>query len=70
MPAPLVRAALASVGALAVLPVQDVLGLDGTARMNTPGTVAGNWAWRLVPGQLQPTHAQRLRGLLDLYGRA
>jgi 4-alpha-glucanotransferase len=70
MPAPLMRAALASVGTLAILPVQDVLGLDGTARMNTPGTLVGNWAWRLASGQLQPEHAQRLRGLLDLYGRA
>ncbi len=69
MPWPLIRAALASVAGLAVLPVQDVLGLDGAARMNTPGTVVGNWAWRLAPGQLQASLAGRLRGLLDLYGR-
>lgn len=70
MPMPLIRAALASVAVLAVLPLQDVLGLDGTARMNTPGTVEGNWAWRLVPGQLTPELAGRLRALVDLYGRS
>ena len=70
MPRPLVRAALASVATLAVLPVQDVLGLDGAARMNTPGTVEGNWAWRLAPGQLTADVAQRLRALVALYGRS
>jgi 4-alpha-glucanotransferase len=70
MPVPLIRAALASVAQLAVLPVQDVLGLDGAARMNTPGTVQGNWSWRLAPGQLTVDIAQRLRALVDLYGRS
>jgi 4-alpha-glucanotransferase len=70
MPWPLIRAALASVGALAVLPMQDLLGLGGAARMNTPGTTIGNWGWRLAPGQLAPALAARLRSLLDLYGRA
>jgi 4-alpha-glucanotransferase len=69
MPWPLVRAALGSVAQLTVLPVQDVLGLDGAARMNTPGTVVGNWAWRLETGQLGPALAARLRALLGLYGR-
>jgi 4-alpha-glucanotransferase len=70
IPGPLIRAALASVATLAVLPVQDVLGLDGGARTNTPGTVEGNWAWRLSPGQLTADVAQRLRALVDLYGRS
>ena len=43
---------LASDADLVILPVQDVLGLDGRARMNTPGTVGGNWAWRLTDEQL------------------
>jgi 4-alpha-glucanotransferase len=42
-----VRAALASVSALTVLPAQDLLGLGSEARFNTPGTVQGNWRWRL-----------------------
>ncbi len=70
MPMPVLRAALASVARLAVLPVQDLLGLDGAARMNTPGTVDGNWAWRVTPGQLTPDVARRLRTLVALYGRS
>ena len=38
---------LASEAGLVITPVQDVLGLDGQARMNFPGTAFGNWRWRL-----------------------
>ena len=41
------RMALASRAKLAVLPVQDILGLDNEARMNYPGTNEGNWQFRL-----------------------
>jgi len=50
-----------SPAALAIVPVQDVLGLGGEARMNTPGRQSGNWTWQLRRGQLRSTHAKRLR---------
>lgn len=46
-PEAFVRLALASRAALAVIPIQDVLGLDNSARMNYPGTNEGNWKFRL-----------------------
>jgi 4-alpha-glucanotransferase/glycosidase len=49
--------------ALAVISLQDILGLDGSARMNTPGTVGDNWAWRCRPGQLTADMAGRLAAL-------
>jgi 4-alpha-glucanotransferase len=58
MPDALVRAALVSVGKLAIIPMQDVLGLGSEARLNLPGTVAGNWTWRLPPGALTPDLAR------------
>src|SRR5262249_51436677 len=59
----LVRRALASPAAIAITPAQDVLGLDGSARMNMPGTSGPhNWSWRLQPGQLTDELAMRLRG--------
>jgi 4-alpha-glucanotransferase len=70
MPWPLIRAALASVAALAVLPVQDLLGLGSAARMNTPGTTQDNWRWRLAAGQLTAPVAARLGALVQLYGRS
>ena len=45
----LIRLGLQSRADLCVVPLQDVLGLGGEARMNTPGTVGSpNWEWRLA----------------------
>ena len=46
-----IRAAQASVADLALVPMQDVLGLGSEARMNTPSMNHGNWGWRLLPRQ-------------------
>ena len=43
----LIRLAWLSPAALALTPAQDVLNFDESARMNIPGTAAGNWSWRL-----------------------
>lgn len=69
MPWPLIRWALASVARLAVIPLQDVLALDGTHRMNRPGTVAGNWTWRFGWDWFPQDVAQRMRHLIRIYGR-
>ncbi len=65
----LIRAAMASVAAWAIVPVQDLLALPSEARMNTPAIADGNWGFRLLPGEITAEVAQRLRGLVDLYGR-
>lgn len=65
----MIRHALASVAAMAIVPVQDILKLGSEARMNHPGRPVGNWSWRLLPGQLGQHHAERLRGLTEMYGR-
>jgi len=70
MPWPLVRSALASVAHLAVIPMQDLLGLDGSHRMNVPGVAEGNWRWRFSWDQVQDEHRARLRDWVHLYGRA
>jgi 4-alpha-glucanotransferase len=57
------------VGVLAVLPAQDLLGLGAEARLNRPGTTAGNWAWRLPAGALSAGLAARYRELNGLYDR-
>jgi 4-alpha-glucanotransferase len=59
----LIELAMRSRAALAIVPAQDVLGLGSDARMNRPGTTAGNWSWRLEPGQLTNEDAARLREL-------
>jgi 4-alpha-glucanotransferase len=69
MPRPLMRAALASVAALAIIPLQDLLELDSAHRMNTPGTTEGNWRWQFDWSQLAENTQGRLRHWLTLYGR-
>ncbi|MBP1449392.1 MAG: 4-alpha-glucanotransferase, partial [Thermoproteus sp.] len=63
-----IRLAYSSVADVAVVPMQDVLGLGPEARMNKPGTRGGNWLWRLAELP-EPAVAARLRGLARLYGR-
>jgi len=69
MPWPLIRSALASPACLAVVPMQDLLELDGYNRMNTPGTSKGNWRWRFQWSQVEEGLAERLAQLNQLYGR-
>jgi len=66
----LLRAAQTSVADWVVTPIQDVLGLDGAHRMNTPGTASGNWSWRLPLDALSDDLAMHLRRITELSGRA
>ena len=65
----LIRCALASPCRLAMLPMQDLLGLGKGHRMNTPGTSEGNWGWRFEWEQVAEGVAPGLRHLVELYGR-
>ncbi len=65
----LVRLTLASVARQAIIPMQDLLGLDSRARFNRPGTAAGNWEWRLLPDTLTPARQRQLAALTRTYGR-
>jgi len=69
MPWPLIRCALASRSHLTMLPLQDVLALDGRYRMNRPGTMEGNWSWRFDWDQVPRRLPDRLRAMVGLYGR-
>jgi len=69
MPDALVQSALASVAKLAILPMQDVLSLGKGHRMNTPGTMEGNWCWRFSWDQLSDQKVSDLSGAIHLYGR-
>jgi len=65
----LIRAAMASVSSMAIIPIQDLLGLGTEARMNLPASTAGNWDWRLAPGALTNELAERLKNMSSTYGR-
>lgn len=65
----LIQTALASVANIAIIPMQDILELDSSNRMNIPGTVEGNWTWRFQWDQLTPVRAERLAHLVKLFNR-
>jgi 4-alpha-glucanotransferase len=69
MPWPIIECALASRASLAVLPVQDLLGLGAGHRYNTPGTTQGNWRWRFRWEDVTTARLQRLRDLNRQFDR-
>lgn len=64
-----IRLALASVADLAIIPVQDYLGLGSEARMNEPSTIGNNWRWRMKDGELTDEICQKARRMARLYAR-
>ncbi len=66
----LIRTALASVAKLAIIPLQDILGLDNRARMNDPSKIPGNWRWRYESSDLLTEElSDRLLQLTQIYNR-
>ena len=65
----MVRAAMASVGNLCVIPMQDWLLLGDEARINTPSTTGSNWVWRMADGAASPALAGQIRRMTQTYGR-
>jgi 4-alpha-glucanotransferase len=64
-----IRGAQASVADLALVPMQDVLGLGSEARMNTPSMNDGNWSWRMTPGQFEGEVITKLARLAEVTDR-
>lgn len=65
----LIRNVMMSVADTAIFPMQDVLNLGSSARMNTPATLGRNWKWRMSPGVLKPGLAGKLREMALSYDR-
>lgn len=64
-----IRLAMMSVADMAIFPIQDVIGLGEGHRMNRPGTSDNNWRWRLMPGQMKKSLAQKMGELTQIYER-
>lgn len=65
----MITSALASSAVLAVIPMQDIIGIDNQGRMNTPSTTGSNWSWRMKKTDLKKNAAEYLAFTSDLYGR-
>lgn len=65
----LIRQAYSSVANIVVIPMQDILNLDNSARMNFPGRLGGNWTWRFTWHQIPRELAEVYKGMTELYER-
>jgi len=70
VPRALIELAMHSKANVAIFPLQDILGFGKLGRMNTPGTVEGNWQWRLLPKLLKSSVVKQLRELTEASARA
>ena len=64
------RLAMMSVADLCIIPMQDLLNLGPSARMNYPGRALGYWKWRMKPGAFNDKLIAGLRDMTETYGRA
>lgn len=64
-----IRGLWASPSELAIAQMQDILGLDNSARMNIPSTVGDNWNWRMQKDAINDGIINKLKKLTKLYGR-
>ena len=65
----LICIAMRSVADTCVIPVQDFLGLDESARINTPSTLGDNWKWRMTLGCFSKELIDKIKRLTKIYGR-
>ena len=65
----MIRIAYASVGSIAIVPLQDILNLGAEARMNVPGVAKGNWCWRYKEEDLTIEIVNKLKELVNIYDR-
>lgn len=65
----MMRMALMSVADTCILMMNDIIGLDSTARINTPSTVGGNWQWRIKGECINNWLAKIIYENTEIYGR-
>lgn len=65
----MMRGAWSSVADLAIVPMQDLIGIGSEGRMNTPSTLGGNWEWRAVKEEITGKLAKKLYKYMQMYGR-
>lgn len=64
-----IRATYSSHAYLAIVPMQDWMVLNNTARMNEPSTLGGNWVWRVTDGYLTDELKEKITNMNQIFGR-
>lgn len=63
------RGVWSSVADMAIVPLQDILGLGNEARINVPSTIGENWKWRATAGSYNDELAKKILKYMKLYFR-
>ena len=66
---PMAAMALRTCADTCIIPLQDYIGLDNSARVNVPGTAQGNWGWRLLEGQIPKDLAKQVYAMTKAFKR-
>ena len=64
-----IRLAYGSVARIAIIPIQDILGLDEKSRLNRPSTAEDNWSWKMTSRTLKKGFPKEIRNMAALFGR-
>lgn len=65
-----IETSISSIADISIIPLQDLLGLPGEFRLNTPGTSGGsNWKWKAVKSSLDRERMKKLKSLCELHKR-
>jgi 4-alpha-glucanotransferase len=65
----MIRLSYNSIAKIAIVPMQDILGLSQKSRMNSPGTASGNWTWRLQASAISLDLEKNIRDLVSYSNR-
>jgi len=65
----IIREAMATLADLVIIPVQDILGYNSEFRMNTPGTTANNWKWKLTKGAINSENMGKIKKMAHMFSR-
>jgi 4-alpha-glucanotransferase len=65
----MVEMAMQTKASMCIVPMQDILHLDSSARMNVPGTINGNWEWAFEWQQLESDSVKMLRRMIVMSER-
>ena len=65
----MLKAVWGSVGNMAIVPIQDVLGIGSKGRMNMPSTLGTNWKWRALDGDMNAALARKIYKNMQIYCR-
>ena len=64
-----IRLAMRSIADICIVPIQDYIGKDGSARINKPATLGDNWKWRMSADDFSDAVIEKIHRMTWMYSR-